>query len=59
MPYLIGPIPRFRVSFPEAVQENIAEDEYVGDTLERESPYTATAGASRTVSALCHRARML
>ena len=35
MPYLIGPIPRFRVSFPEAVQENIAEDEYVGDTLER------------------------
>ncbi|MEU9960461.1 hypothetical protein [Streptomyces sp. NPDC050982] len=36
MPQLISPDPRFRVSFLEAVRENVAEGEYFGDTLERE-----------------------
>jgi predicted acetyltransferase len=36
MPQLISPDPRFRVSFLEAVRENVAEDEYFGNTLRRE-----------------------
>jgi predicted acetyltransferase len=36
MPQLITPDPRFRTSFLEAVRENIAEDEYFGNTLKRE-----------------------
>ncbi|NGO09722.1 GNAT family N-acetyltransferase [Streptomyces sp. HC44] len=36
MPQLIRPDPRFRTSFLAAVQENLAEGEYFGNSLKRE-----------------------